>query len=60
MTKTTSLPAHRTNLTVRVDPSNPKRWCIFNLYLDRVEQGGFFHYRHADEYLERNYNLSRV
>lgn len=60
MTKTNNIPAHRVTLVVRRDPASPKRWCIFNTYLNRVEEGGFFSRTRAEDYLEREYNLSGV
>lgn len=58
MTKTT--PSYNGTLEVRRDPISPKRWCIFNTYLNRVEEGGFFSRGNAEAYLEREYNLNGV
>lgn len=59
MTKTNNTPAHRVTYEVRRDDINPKRWCIYNRYLKRVEEGGFFTREGAELCLDRNYDLSR-
>jgi hypothetical protein len=60
MTNTNKISAHRVTYEVRKDPTSPKRWCIFNTYLNRVEDGGFFSRTRAEDYLDREYNLSTV
>lgn len=59
MTKTNNT-SYAGTLEVRRDPTSPKRWCIYNTYLKRVEEGGFFSRSRAENYLEREYNLSVV
>lgn len=59
MTKTNNIPSYIGTLEVRRDPTSPKRWCIFNRYLNRVEKGGFFTREGAEMCLDRNYDLSR-
>jgi hypothetical protein len=60
MTKTTEVPSFAATLVIRRDPINAKRWCIYNTYLNRVEEGGFFSRDRAEAHRDREYDLSRV